>query len=241
MLHRHHFAILALALLPACKSPAPPVDEPAVAAHPAPPTATEPALPADLTPLHEAVIAGDPDEAFSLRRGGEDPNVAVAGLTALDLAFAAWDRASDPDNWTPGPDAIPEQVAMLDACPTDLELLEAVIEALIHELPVNAESTKLIDAWFAAAAAGDIATAQKLGTPAWVKKETTWKASFSRAVFKDGVRFDSYEITVAETKGDLTTVTVRANLIRPDGTTDGEQMTFKLQQFEKELLIVELR
>lgn len=238
-MHRH-LALFALALIPACKSPAAPVDEP-TSSEPALQAPASAPLPKDLTPLHQAVIDGDPDQAYALRLAGEDPDVAVAGRTALDLAFEAWDRAADSENWSPSPDTLPELTAMLDACPTDPKLLESVIDALIRELPADAESTKLVEAWFAAANAGDATAAAKLGTPAWVQEERDWKPSFSRAVFKDGVRFESFEITGTETEGDLTIVKVRAKLLRPDGSTDGEGMTFKLQRFEKELLIVELR
>jgi hypothetical protein len=189
--------------------------------------------------LHRAVIAGNPDLVWELRRAGAPSDETFLGWTPLDLAFAVWDHATEGESWSDEYD--PRLLEFVERTPHDPALLDQILDALMRPLPADEESTKLIEAWFAAASSGDANAAMKLGTPAWVQEERDWKSSFSRAVFRDGVRFDSHEITGAETEGDLIIVAVSAVMRRPDGTTDREGMTFKLQQFDKELLIVELR
>ena len=85
--------------------------------------------------------------------------------------------------------------------------------------------------WCEAARRGDASAAYALGTPAFVRDEKSRAASFSTAIFVEGVKLLTGKIQEQHTDGDQATVTVRAQL-ESDGEVDGEPMHFRLARVD---------
>lgn len=106
----------------------------------------------------------------------------------------------------------------------------------------TATPTGAVTAWFAAVVRGDAEASYALGTAAFADRERNWGPSFSRSIFNDGTRIDSYEILYSEVQPDGSwIVRVRAELRRADGSTDGEGMRFRVVPDGDRWLLDELK
>ncbi len=97
------------------------------------------------------------------------------------------------------------------------------------EITPEAAATAVVEAWFAAVAAGDAEASYALGNAAFAEREREWGPSFSHSFFGGGTRVAAYEVQSAQAGDDGSMeVRVRATLARENGSEDGEGMTFTL-------------
>ena len=96
-----------------------------------------------------------------------------------------------------------------------------------------------VEAWIAAAKAGDRERALSLGTDEWRQKETTWDRSFTTAVFDKGYQLLRCEIRDPEIEGDEARVSCRAVFL-VEGEEDNEGLRFRLVKIDGKWRIAEL-
>jgi len=115
-------------------------------------------------------------------------------------------------------------------------------EPLSPEAALKAEAAEVVEAWFDAWESKDVTGAAGLGTKDWHRAELAFPHSFTNGISAGEFTFESHSITGTELLEDGSVkVRVRAQLLRSDGTTDGEGLRFTLaRQSDGTVLITDL-
>jgi hypothetical protein len=98
----------------------------------------------------------------------------------------------------------------------------------------------VVDAYLAAARAGDGEAMYALGTPEWREKERTWKKGFTPAIGKKELVVKTADVREPAVEGEKATVSVGAVFV-VDGKDDKEGMRFTLERRDGRWWITDLR